>query len=413
MHPDAGRVDAEGWLGSLDPIGWRFGLERIRALLTQLDDPQLRFDSVHVVGTNGKSSVTGMTAGLLEASGRRTGCYLSPHDRLWSERVRIGFDALDPEAFQRAAGEVVAAIEVVEAGFPVGERITQFEAATACAFVALAGAGVEVAVIEAGLGGRLDATNVLESRATVLTSIGLDHTKWLGSTELEIAAEKLAVLRPGSTLVLGRVSAAVRDLAERVAVERAARVIDPVDVPNDTHMEAPYLRRNLGVALAAAAVVIGAQPDPATVALALSSVPMLGRFEVRDGEPPEVLDAAHNPAGAEALAEALRTRFPGGRVVGCVAVLADKDAAGMVAALAPVLASVVCTEIPPERMAGVGRPGAAALPAPDLAALFAAHGVEATVQIDPGVAVHEARALAKAADSVALIAGSHYLLSYR
>ncbi len=202
---------AEDWLASLDPIGWRFGLERINALLAALGDPQLQFESIHVVGTNGKSSVTQMTSALLEASGRATGAYLSPHSERWAERVRIGGAEIDADAFERAVGAVADVVPEVEVGFQEDERVTQFEAATAAAFVALSNAGVEVGVIEAGLGGRLDATNVLDSRVTVLTSIGLDHTQWLGETEHEIAGEKLAVLSPGTALVLGDVSPEVAE----------------------------------------------------------------------------------------------------------------------------------------------------------------------------------------------------------
>ncbi len=216
---------AEDWLASLDPIGWRFGLERINALLAALGDPQLQFESIHVVGTNGKSSVTQMTSALLEASGRATGAYLSPHSERWAERVRIGGAEIDADAFERAVGAVADVVPEVEVGFQEDERVTQFEAATAAAFVALSNAGVEVGVIEAGLGGRLDATNVLDSRVTVLTSIGLDHTQWLGETELEIADEKLAVLRPGTTLVTGDLAPEIAEHAEAVAAERGCTVI--------------------------------------------------------------------------------------------------------------------------------------------------------------------------------------------
>ena len=187
--------------------------------------PQHRFASIHVVGTNGKSSVAEMTGALLEAHGKRTGVYLSPHTERWSERVRIGGGEIDADAFAAATERVAQSIEVVNRTLADGEAVTQFEAVTATAFVALASAEVEFGVIEAGLGGRLDATNVLPSAATALTSVGLEHTEWLGGTEEAIAAEKLAVLRDHSTLVLGRVGDAVRELAERTAAERSARLV--------------------------------------------------------------------------------------------------------------------------------------------------------------------------------------------
>src|SRR3954466_8153474 len=152
--------------------------------------PQHRFASVHVVGTNGKSSVTEMIAALLEAHGRTTGAYVSPHTERWSERVRVGGAEIEPDEFGAAVERVAQSVEVVNRSLEEGESVTQFEAATAAALVALAAARVECGIIEAGLGGRLDATNVLPSRVTALTSIGLEHTEWLGETEEEIAAEK-------------------------------------------------------------------------------------------------------------------------------------------------------------------------------------------------------------------------------
>jgi dihydrofolate synthase/folylpolyglutamate synthase len=405
------KFDAEAWLGSLDPIGWRFGLERITALLTELGDPQHEFEPVHVVGTNGKSSVALMTAALVEARGRSTGCYLSPHTERWSQRVRIGAGEIDAGAFATAAERVAAALTAVETRFSEGERVTQFEAATATAFVALADAGVEVGVIEAGLGGRLDATNVLRSRATVLTSIGLDHTAWLGETELEIAGEKLAVLREGSALVLGDVPAEVAELARRTAAERRCTVLDPSPLPGGVELDAPYLRRNLGVAVAAAQAVAG--PIAAgELREAIAALDLTGRFELVPGRPPMILDAAHNPAGARALAEALAERIDDRPVVGCLAILADKDASGIVAALAPALSAAVCTEIPAARLAGSGRPGMSAVPAAELVLLCEGASLPATAHTDPGGAVALARAMAQNRDGVALIAGSHYLLGY-
>ncbi len=404
-------MNPEEWLSSLDPIGWRFGLERITALLRELGEPQHRFESIHVVGTNGKSSVTVMTAALVEARGRSAGCYLSPHSERWSQRVRVRGAEIDGAAFAAAAKRVAEAVPAVEREFPEGERVTQFEAATATAFVALAEAGVEVGVIEAGLGGRLDATNVLRSRATVLTSIGLDHTAWLGETEAEIAVEKLAVLREGSTLVLGDVSAPVAGLARRTAAERGCGLVEAREAPAEAGLAAPFLRRNLGVALAAAEVVAGAV-GAAELRSAVNSLDLAGRFELVAGEPPLVLDAAHNPAGARALAEALAERLEDRPVVACLAILADKDADGIVGALAPGLAAAVCTEIPVARLEGSGRPGASAVPAAELVRLCEAAGVPATAHAEPAGAVGLAMAMARERGGVALIVGSHYLLRY-
>ncbi|HET7508748.1 MAG TPA: hypothetical protein VFJ65_00725, partial [Solirubrobacterales bacterium] len=189
----------------------------MRTLTTALGLPQHRFASIHVVGTNGKSSVTRMTAALLEAHGLKAGACVSPHSERWSERTLIGGKEVGEEAWARAVEQVARAAEGVDRTLEEGDAVTQFEAATAASFLALAAARVEVAVVEAGLGGRLDATNTIPSKVTVLTSIGLDHTEWLGETEVEIAAEKLAVLRDQTTLVLGGVSDEVQALAEEAA----------------------------------------------------------------------------------------------------------------------------------------------------------------------------------------------------
>src|ERR1700748_857505 len=223
-------LDPAAYLDSLKPVGWKLGLDRMWKLTTALGLPQRRFASVHVVGTNGKSSVTRMVAALLEAHGVSSGACLSPHTTRWTERTLIRGEEIAPRAWAEAVEQVAAAAEGVNRTLEEGEVVTEFEAATGATFVALARAGVKAAAIEAGLGGRLDATNTIPSRVTVLTSVGLDHTEWLGETELEIAAEKLAVLKDASTLVLGRVSPDVRALAERVAAERAATlVIAPED----------------------------------------------------------------------------------------------------------------------------------------------------------------------------------------
>ena len=392
----------------------RFGLERIQRLVTALGMPQHRFASAHVVGTNGKSSVTEMIAALLEAHGLAAGAYLSPHDERWRERIRIRGAEIEPDAFGAAVERVAQAVEVVERSLDPGEAVTQFEADTASAFVALAAARVEAAVIEAGLGGRLDATNVIPSKLTVLTSIGLEHTQFLGSTETEIAAEKLAVLRDHTTLVTGPLSPEVERLARRVAAERSARIVTVRELVDAVELAsaAPYLRRNFAVALAAAEVMLGSL-DLERVRGVAAELDLRGRMQVIAGDPPLVLDAAHNPAGAAALAEALPAIAAGRPVIGCLAVLADKDAAGLVGALAPALAAVVATEVPADVLASAGRPGARALEAADLAEVARGAGLGTVEQApDPAAAIARARELADAQGGVLLVTGSHYLLRY-
>jgi dihydrofolate synthase/folylpolyglutamate synthase len=391
----------------------RFGLERIQRLVSLLGMPQHRFASVHVVGTNGKSSVAEMISALLEAHGEPTGTYLSPHVERWSERVRLRGAEIDGAAFAAAAERVAESIEVVNRSLAEGESVTQFEAATATAFVALAAAGVRFGVIEAGLGGRLDATNVLPSLATALTSVGFDHTQWLGDTLEEIAGEKLAVLRDHSALVIGTVTPDVRQLAERTAAERHAKLVTAEEPDAGLSLGIPgaYMRRNFAVAIAAAEAALGTL-DPDRVREVAEGLELPGRMEVVEGDPPLILDAAHNPEGARALVEALPEVAGGAPVVLCVALLADKDAAGVLSALAPMVELAICTELPAERLSQVGRPGARSLGAGRLAEVAGDVGLAAEVNDDPGAAVERAIAAARDKGGVALVAGSHYLLPW-
>lgn len=403
--------DADAYLDSLEPIGWRLGLERMYKLTTALGLPQHRFASIHVVGTNGKSSVTRMAAALLEAHGVSAGAILSPHTDRWSERTLAHGEEIGPAAWAEAVQRVAGAAEGVNRTLEQGEAVTQFEVATAASFAALASARVKAAAVEAGLGGRLDATNTIPSRVTVLTSIGLDHTEWLGETELAIAAEKLAVLRDQTTLVLGRVSSPVAELAAATAAERGARLIQaPEDPGQELELLAPggFQRRNFALAAAAVEAFLG-ELDPAAVAAVAASLVVPGRLERIAAAPPTYVDAAHNPDGAAALAEALPAVAGERRVVACLAILADKDAATMVRALAPALERAVCTELPAAELASHGRPGARSHPAAELAAVCAAAGLVAEAEPVFETALDRATELATAPPPGAvLVAGSHY-----
>jgi len=407
-------LDPETYLNSLEPVGWRLGLERMRKLSTALGMPQHRFASIHVVGTNGKSSVTRMTAALLEAHGVGAGACVSPHTDRWSQRTLVHGEEVAVDVWAGVVEQVARAAEGVNRTLEEGEAVTQFEAATAASFVALANARVRAGVIEAGLGGRLDATNTIPSKVTVLTSIGLDHTEWLGETEVEIAAEKLAVLRDQTTLVLGEVSEEVRELAEATARERNARlVLAPPEPRFEVHLRAPgeFQRRNFAIACAAAQAFLG-RFDPELAKEVAASVTVPGRLEQIAGPPAVFVDAAHNPAGAAALARSLPLIAEGRRVVACLAVLADKDAEAMIAALAPALERVVCTELPARALEGHGRPGARSRPATELAVICEAAGLSAEAEPNFESAVQRGIALAaEAPEGLVLIAGSHYAIA--
>jgi dihydrofolate synthase / folylpolyglutamate synthase len=377
----------------------------MQRLCQLLGMPQNRFASIHVVGTNGKTSVTRMTAALLEAHGVTTGAYVSPHITSWRERVLIGGEPISEEAFTGALERAEQAAEVADRTAGDEGPVTQFELLTAAAFVAFAAARVEYAVIEAGLGGRLDATNVIPSRLTVLTSVGYDHTEWLGETLEEIAAEKVAVLRDHTALIAGNLPPDALSVVNR---EAEARHVKPLYVTGGGR--SGFQAQNLMLALAAARQVLGEVDwDPTFQVRLQMSIP--GRAQLEPGDPDVIYDAAHNPDGARALAELLPGLAHDRPVICCLAILEGKDAPGIVSALAPAVSHCVCTEIPPERIEGSGRPGGRSRPALEVAALCEKAGVDAEAIPDPLAAWERARELARDRAGVALAAGSHYLLS--
>src|SRR5947199_2316616 len=217
-------AQAEAYLLDLELFGMRFGLDRMHKLMTVLGMPQRRFRSVHVVGSNGKSSTVRMIAAILERHGIRTGAYTSPHLRSFAERVEVDERPVGGAEFAAAVAKVAHAAELVNRHLEPDDRVTQFEALTAAAYWELARREVEVAVIEAGLGGRYDATSVIPSEVQVLTNVGLEHTRWLGPTIADIAREKLAVVRDGTTLVVGRLNADAQSEARAATEEHGARL---------------------------------------------------------------------------------------------------------------------------------------------------------------------------------------------
>jgi dihydrofolate synthase/folylpolyglutamate synthase len=391
-------------------FGMELGLERIEAILEVLEHPQRSFAAIHVVGTNGKSSTTRFAAAAVAAQGARVGAYLSPHITDWNERVLIAEPRRLPAplaatAFAEAIEAAEAAAQAVDAAR--GGACTQFEVLTAGALLAMRDAGVEVAVVEAGLGGRLDATNVLAAPVVVLTGVALEHTEHLGDTRALIAAEKLAVLRPGAILVAGGMDDEIRPTIEMLAAEHKvarAMLVAPGlldDELPDLVAAGSFQRGNAMLALGAAAALVGDgfKVRPAMEAIAKVVVP--GRLEVVGRYPLVIRDAAHNPDGARALAGELARATRGAKpVVGVIALLADKDADGFVAALAGSFDVVIATATDSER----------ALPAKDLMAACAAHGLEVEVVPDPEAALTRARFRTGSAGAV-VIAGSLTLLA--
>jgi dihydrofolate synthase/folylpolyglutamate synthase len=394
--------EAERYLLSLELFGMNFGLERMRRLMTALGHPQRKFGSIHVVGTNGKSSTTRMTAAILERHGVRTGTYLSPHLGHYWERIRIGDADLEPRAFAASVQRAARAAELVDHAARGADRVTQFEALTAAAYSELAARGIEVAVVEAGLGGRYDATNVIPSKVQVLTSVGLEHTRWLGPTIADIAREKLAVVQPGGVLVLGpRLHPDAEAEARAVAQREGARIVQAPDDPGvAVGPLGVFQRRNFAVARAAAEAYLGAL-EPELVAAAAAEVRVPGRLQVVDHDPLTLLDGAHNPDGIAALAESLPEIAAGRRTVAVVSILDDKDAASMLATLLPACQAVVLTSSQNPR----------ALPPPTLQSLIRQiGGPPAELVRDPRAALERARTLA-GSDGVVVATGSIYLVA--
>jgi dihydrofolate synthase / folylpolyglutamate synthase len=337
---------ATDWVASLSP--WPaegFGVERMHALLALLGEPQRRYGAIHVVGTKGKSTAARTAAALLRAEGLRSAAYTSPHVAGWGERLET-----DDAGFDRAVARVRGASEEVGA--------TQFEILTAAALLDFAERGLDVAVVEAGLGGRLDATNVVDARVVLLTNVGLEHTDVLGSTRSEIAREKLAVAGPHAIVVLP-------DLEFQALV--------------------PGREVRTGGAREAASAYLGRQ-TVADVEVALA-----GRFEIRRGE---VRDGAHTPEAVDWLLE--RLPEPGDYVV-VASILRDKDVAAILARLARAGDTLVATRSSNDR----------ALPAEAVAEYAHPHFARVEIAADPAGALELARGLGRPV----LVTGSLYLLA--
>jgi dihydrofolate synthase/folylpolyglutamate synthase len=395
--------EAERYLLSLELFGMRFGLDRMRRLMTALGHPEQQFETIHVVGTNGKSSTVRMIAAILRAHGLRVGAYLSPHLVSFVERIRIDDSDIPPGAFAAAVARAAHAAALVDRSLGGEDRVTQFEALTAAAYSELAVGGVEVAVIEAGLGGRYDATNVIQSRVQVLTSVGLEHTRWLGPTITDIAREKLDVVEPGGTLVLGSsLHPDAEAVALQVAGERDAVVMHAGPDPGvPVAALGAFQRRNFAVARAAAEAYLG-ELDPGAVAHAAAEIRVPGRLEIVGRDPLTLLDGAHNTDGIAALVESLEEIVGAQqRLVAVVSILDDKDAAGMLGRLLPLCDALILTSSQNPR----------ALPPPTLQSLAGQLGhPRSEVVPNPNAALTTARALA-GPQGVVLATGSIYLVA--
>jgi len=393
---------AEEYLLSLELFGMRFGLDRMHRLMTVLGLPQRRFASIHVVGSNGKSSTVRFCAAILEREGLRTGSYTSPHLRSFRERIEVGEEPVSEADFAAAVTRAAQAAELVNRTAEPDDQVTQFEALTAAAYHELARRGVEVAVIEAGLGGRFDATNVIPSKVQVLTSVSLEHTRWLGPTLPDIGREKLAVVHDYGTLVAGDLPEEILQLAREVASTHHARLV--AATPSGLEMTAAgtFQNVNFGLAAAAAEAFLERPVRDEALRAAASETVVAGRLEAVGERPLTLLDGAHNPSGAHALADSLPEVFGARRPrVAVVGVLDDKDAAGMLESLLPHLDRIVFTKpLNPRSLS----------PATLVTLAEKLGGPPAETVPAPKAALERARRLA-GPDGVVLATGSIYLIA--
>lgn len=348
-------------------------LKRISALVDLLGDPQRAYPVVHVAGTNGKTSVTRMIDALLTEAGLRTGRYTSPHLQRATERISLDNAPISTDRYVEVYREIEPYLAIVDdAAGPDEPRLSKFEVLTAMAFAAFADAPVEVAVVEVGLGGTWDATNVADGAVSVVCPIGVDHVEYLGPDLVGIAGEKAGIIKPGSIAVLAAQPAPVAEVLAARCVSLGVTVArqgmefgvlrrtqavggqllrlqglggayDEVFLP----LHGEHQAGNAAVALAAAEALLGAgagQPlDADAVRAAFASVVVPGRLERLRAGPTVLVDAAHNPHGARALAAALAGEFAFPKLVGVVGMLRDKDALSVLTELAPVLHEVVVT----------------------------------------------------------------------
>jgi len=388
-------------------------LDRIRDFLALLGDPQDGYPVVHLTGTNGKTSTARMIESLVRALGLRTGRFTSPHLESMTERIVVDGEPLSEDQFVAAFNDIAPYTHLVDAQH--SHPLSFFETVTAMAYATFADAPVDAAVVEVGLGGTWDSTNVADGTVAVITPIAVDHAKYLGSTPAEIARDKAGIIKPGATVVTAEQDEDVAQvLGERCAEVGATLAREGLEFGVATRVPAvggqmltlqglrasydevflplygAHQAQNAALALAAVEAFVGGDDalDAEVVREAFAEVTSPGRLEVIRRSPTIVLDAAHNPHGAEAVVEAIGDSFAFDPLIGVLGVMADKDHEGLLGAFEPVLAHVVCTQNSTDR----------SMPAADLAE--AALGIfgQDRVSVAPVLAdaIDQAAALAEA-----------------
>jgi dihydrofolate synthase/folylpolyglutamate synthase len=390
-------------------------LDRIRAFTELLGDPQENFQVIHLTGTNGKTSTSRMIDTMLRAMELRTGRFTSPHVERMSERISVDGEPLTDEQFVRAFNDVAPYTHLVDDS--EAHPLSFFETIVGMAYAAFADAPVDVAVVEVGMGGSWDATNVANAAVAVVLPIAVDHARYLGETPAAIAEEKAGIIKPGSIAVLAQQPPEAAEVLLRRAAEVGATiaregmefgVVSRVPAVGGQVLSLQGLRarydevflplygahqaQNAVMALAAVEAFVGEQVlDEDLVKGAFAEVTSPGRLEIIRRSPTIVLDAAHNPHGAEAAAAAIEDSFTFSPLIGVMGVMADKDHEGLLAAFEPVLAHLVCTQNSTER----------ALPAQRLAAAAREVFGEDRVTVAPDLsdAIDQAATLAEAGEA--------------
>lgn len=347
--------------------------QRIAALVDILGSPQLTYPTIHVGGTNGKTTTTRMIDSLLFAHGLRTGRFTSPHLETYLERIAINGQPIDPKALIFAYNDIAAYLDLMDTKFP--DPISFFEAITALGFVAFAEHPVDVAVIEVGMGGEWDATNVIDADVSVIMPIGFDHMEYLGHTLHEIASTKAGIIKEGGFIVLAQQEPeAAKELIRKAAEVGADVVREGIEYSvtsravavggqlitikgiHDTYediylpLHGKHQAANAASALVAVEAFFGEQPlDIEAVRAGFAAATSPGRCEVVHRDPTIILDAAHNPHGAKALAETLSNEFNFDEIVAVVGVFGDKDAIGILQELEHVVDHVIVTQSSSDR----------------------------------------------------------------
>ncbi|WP_031513138.1 bifunctional folylpolyglutamate synthase/dihydrofolate synthase [Desulfofalx alkaliphila] len=351
--------EAIHYLKNLTKFGINFGLGRIVELLRRLDNPHLKLKTIHVGGTNGKGSTTAMIAGILQAAGYTTGTFTSPHLHRYNERFRINGKDIADRQISRLINTLKPHLDAMVAqGY---EHPTEFEVSTAMACLYFYRQGVDFAIFEVGLGGEIDSTNVIKPLVAVITNVSIDHRDYLGSTVGEIAKVKAGIIKGGAPVVTAATEpealAVIKGActAKEVPLIQVGRQVAWKDKSilgrhrtyRNIHLPlwGVHQQTNAATAVAAVEVLIdrGVAINPEAVRTGLSNVSWPGRFEIIAGSPDIVLDGAHNPAGARALAEALKSKFPHRPIIMVLGMLADKERQQIINILAPLAKGMVVT----------------------------------------------------------------------